>query len=47
MDLVIMFGKKSTALSEIFWETTENFIEEHGNNVMNLKSELLQEMAAF
>lgn len=46
-DIDIMFGIKSLALREILWQAMKYFIEEHGNHMKQLKSELIQEGAVI
>ena len=45
MDLEVVFGIPSPALSEIFWETVEAFIKNYGHLVTDFKSEFMRERA--
>ena len=47
MDMEETFGMRSCALSEVFWECTENFTNNHGHLVTNLKTEFLRQRAAL
>ena len=45
MDLELLFGMSSCCLSEIFWETVESFVSNHGHLVTEFKTALMRDRA--
>lgn len=45
MDLENVFGMTSPVLSEILWETVENFVKNYGHLVTTFKFELMKQRA--
>lgn len=46
-DIEFEFGMRTSALSEIFWEAVEGFVESKGNLIRDLRENLLRERAAL